>query len=87
MREGAAPIIGPGAGQGLIFAELEVDGISGAVGASCGDLLAGASATPLGVRHDDEVVVGPPAEHRLQPGEILMLFGDEHAIAAFGSRS
>ena len=76
-----------GGGQGLVFAELEVDGISGAVGASCGDLLAGTSATLLGVRHDGEVVVGPPAEHRLQPGDILMLFGDEHAIAAFGSRS
>ena len=76
-----------GGGQALVFAELEVDGISGAVGASCGDLLAGTSATLLGVRHDGEVVVGPPAEHRLQPGDILMLFGDEHAIAAFGSRS
>ena len=39
-----------GGGQGLVFAELKVDGLSGAVGASCGDLLAGTSATLLGVR-------------------------------------
>ena len=87
MREGGAPIIESGGGEGLVFAELKVDGLSGAVGASCGDLLAGTSATLLGVRHDGDVVVGPPAERRLQPGDILMLLGDEPAIAAIGTRS
>ena len=72
---------------GLVFADLEVDEISDAAGRSCGDLIAGTNATLLGVRHDDEVTVGPPSDRLLQPGDILMLLGDEQAITALTSRS
>ena len=72
---------------GLVFADLEVDEISGAAGRSCGDLIAGTNATLLGVRHDDEVTVGPPSDRLLQPGDILMLLGGERAITTLTSRS
>ncbi len=74
-------------GEGLVFVELRIDEMSGAAGRACGELLAGTSATLLGVRHGAEVVAGPPPDRRLEAGDILMLLGDEHAIATIGSRT
>ena len=74
-------------GEGFVFAEIEVDEISGAAGRSCGDIVAGTNATLLGIRHGDEVMAGPPADRRLETGDILMLLGDETAIAAIGGRA
>ena len=74
-------------GEGLVFAELQVDQIDGAAGRTCGDLMANAGATLLGIRRGSEVVAGPPPDRRLERGDTVMLFGNERAIAAVGSRS
>ena len=74
-----------GPGPGLVFAHLDVDRIRGAAGQSCGEFLAGTGATLLGLRHGGEVIVGPPPERRLEPGDILLLLGEERVIAALGS--
>ena len=74
-------------GEGLVFVEILVDEMGGAAGRTCGDLLAGTTATLLGVRHGAEVVAGPPSDRRLRAGDILMLLGDEQAISAVGARA
>lgn len=67
----------------LILAEFEINEQNGLAGASCGEMIRGTTnATLLGVRlRDGSLIVGPPNQHILQDGDIVIMLAEEKDIA------
>ncbi len=66
-----------------MLAEIEISGDSGLSGLQIGDLRESSRVTILGVqRANGELLVGPRAEVRLEPGDRLMVVGPEADVAA-----
>ena len=74
--------VAPGRGDAATLAEVAVTPGSGVAGATLADVLSRAPGlTPLAVRRaGGEMVVGPAAETRLQPGDRLIVIGEERAL-------
>jgi voltage-gated potassium channel len=67
-----------------ILAEIDVSSESGLAGRNMGEVFAGkATIVVLGVRRTDgQVLVGPPASERLEPGDRVIVVGDNSELEA-----